>query len=217
VSRAITGSQSKASLTAFTNEQQKFKSPPYAAYSTPTAARNSPLWRTYGSSYDSADAYWTARQRFAATQPPTPVWVYHSRPSYGSLAAAFLGGILLNDITQPSYAEYAYSMQNNPDFQQWRADMNQQAQQNADLKAKLAVMDQQISQLQEQNAPKDTALPKGVEPAYAIAPSTALMATSHSNGIGAIGWIGIVFAVFLVALVLIVVVIRLRKTTRNFA
>jgi hypothetical protein len=193
----VTRSQSKSSLAAFTTEQNRYKSPPFHSYSSITSARSSPMWQTYGRNYRTSDDYWAARNRFAATQPPLPSYVVNGPPSYGGIAAAFLGGMLLEHITNPSYAEYAYSMQGNPGFDQWRSDMNQQAQTNADLKAQLASMDQQVSQLQAHNAAKNTALPQGVDPAYAIAPSTALMATSHS-GIGFFGWLGIILLIVIV-------------------
>jgi hypothetical protein len=208
LANAVTRSQSKSSLAAFTAEQNRYKSTPYASYASPQAARTSPLWQTYGNRYRTTHDYWAARSRFASTQPPLPQYVVDGRPSYGGLSAAFLGGFLLSDIMNPPNALYAYSMQGNPDFDAWRDDMNQQAQTNSDLRAKLAVMNQQIDNLQAQNTAKNTTLPSDVDPAYAMSPSIAVLATTHNSSMGFFAWLGVMSLALIVLAIVFVLVMR---------
>lgn len=125
-----------------------------------------------------------------------PVYVLAGRPSYGAYAGAFLGGMLLDRIMQPSYAEWAYSHANDPGFQAWYGDMQRQAADNADLRAKLGELDQQIAALKARNAPVSEALPDDVDPSLVVAPQTVMLATAKSSD----WWL------YIVAIVLTVIV-----------
>jgi hypothetical protein len=113
--------------------------------------------------------------------------VSNSGPSYGWLSSAFLGGVLLDRIMQPGYAPYAYSLANSPDAQtradyaQWHQDMMQQAQDNADLRAKMQVFDDQIAKLKTENAATTAPLPTDLDPSIVVAPGTAAQATVSSS------------------------------------
>lgn len=64
-------------------------------------------------------------------------------------------------------ASMAYNHQNDPGFQQWREEVEKQAKDNTELKAKLAEMDKQIKSME--GTPKDPGyLPPGVPPEAAL-------------------------------------------------
>ena len=185
---AIAKGQSQQAYRQFQNEQQRFRAPPAAAPSDTHAAQQTSAWRQYGTRWHSADSYYEARQRALQGSPSVrmyyehpPVYVLQGRPSYGAYAGAFLGGVLLDRIMQPSYAQWAYSHYNDPGFQAWRADMQNQAADNADLRNKLAQMDAQVQQLKAQNAPTSEALPEDVDPSLVVAPQTVMLATASSH------------------------------------
>lgn len=187
--RTIAKGQSQQAYRQFQSDQERYRAPPAAAPTNATAARQSTIWRTYGDHWHSADAYYAARSSALEHSSPTvrmyyehpPVYVLAGRPSYGGYAGAFLGGMLLDRIMQPSYAEWAYSHASDPGFQAWYADMQEQATTNAELRGKLAELDQQIAALKAQNAPISNGVPEGVDPALVIAPQTVMLATAQST------------------------------------
>ncbi len=73
----------------------------------------------------------------------------------------------------------AYHHKDDPGFSKWREEVEKQAKDNADLKAKLAEMDNQIKKLE--GTPKDPGyLPPGVPPEVALAP-TVLAQRNRKN------------------------------------
>lgn len=197
VDRLAARNQSQNAFKAFKREQAQanYKQPEWRAPETPKAAQSSYGWQTYGKRYNgSIDAYYRDRSAYFDRNPvihhyytSPPVWVSNSSPSYGWLATAFLGGVLLDRITQPSYAAYAYSLENSPnaqtraDFAQWHEDITKQAQDNADLRAKMAVFDEQMAKLKAENASTTASLPTDLDPSVVVAPGTAAQATESSS------------------------------------
>ena len=213
---AMAKGQSQQAYRQFQSEQQRFRAPPAAAPSDTRAAQQTSAWRQYGTRWHSADSYYAARQSALQRSPSVrmyyehpPVYVLQGRPSYGAYAGAFLGGVLLDRIMQPSYSQWAYSHYNDPGFQAWRADMQNQAADNAELRDKLAQMDAQVQQLKAQNAPTSEALPDDVDPSLVVAPQTVMLATASSHHWWL--WITLILAA-IAAFVAACVTISLRKT-----
>jgi len=79
-----------------------------------------------------------------------PVYIYSLRPSYGLWCATFLAFMLdrIAIAQQPEYSLMYYDHMNEPEFRQWRQEMNGLAADNAELRAKLAVMDQRVARLE---------------------------------------------------------------------
>ena len=215
---AIARGQSKQAYTQYQAEQQKYKAPPIAAPQDTAAARQTPAWRQYGSQWNSADSYYSSRNAALQRAPASvresfenpPSYVVAGRPSYGAYAAAFLGGALLANIMQPSYAQWAYSHSNDPGYQAWRTDMEKQAADNADLRAKLATLDDQVNQLKAKNAPVTEALPSDVDPALVVAPQTALLATESASHV----WRWVFICVILVIMFFVACVVISRRRSR---
>ena len=79
-----------------------------------------------------------------------PIYIYSLRPSYGLWCSTFLA-FMLDRIAiglQPEYSLMYYDHMNEPEFREWRQEMDGLAADNAELRAKLAVMDQRIALLE---------------------------------------------------------------------
>ncbi len=75
-----------------------------------------------------------------------PPYVYRMYPSYGVWDSTFLS-FMLDNITDQQYALMYYNHQDDEGMMQWRAEVDQMAMENADLKNQLAVMDAQVASL----------------------------------------------------------------------
>ena len=77
---------------------------------------------------------------------------------------------MLDHLTDKNVAAAAYNHSDDPGFQKWQQEVEKQAKDNAELKAKLAEMDKQINE--RKGTPKDpTYLPPGVPPEVALSES----------------------------------------------
>jgi hypothetical protein len=79
-----------------------------------------------------------------------PIYIYSLRPSYGLWCATFLA-FMLDRIAIAQQYEYSlmyYDHMREPEFIQWRQEMNGLAAENAELREKLAALDQRVSQLE---------------------------------------------------------------------
>lgn len=191
LSDSVQKSASKRTLDQYDEEHRAFTQPPKAPVAPQQAAQD-PLWTRNTQRWQNDDDYYTQRRRALAAEPPPPIYVQRAAPSYGMFAGGFLGGMLLDRILQPSYSNWAYSHQSDPAFQEWHRDMEQQAEDNAELKAKLATMDAKLAEMKAQNAKPNedkATLPEGVDPAVAIAPDAALSALSQRKAPGSSHWI----------------------------
>lgn len=79
-----------------------------------------------------------------------PVYIYGLRPSYGLWCGTFLA-FMLDRIAlahQYDYSLMYYDHMNEPEFIQWRQEMNGLAAENAELREKLAALDARVSELE---------------------------------------------------------------------
>src|SRR3954447_13980917 len=110
-----------------------------------------------------------------------PDYAYRSRPSFGVWNGLFLW-FLLDNLTRPGYGEFFYNHQDDPGYQQWRAEAERLARDNADVREKLDTLDRQVAAQQGQPRDPDY-LPADTPPEVAVAaredartPSTAYAA-----------------------------------------
>ncbi len=75
-----------------------------------------------------------------------PAYMYRMYPVYGIWDAAFLG-FMLEHAMEREYALMYYHHQNEEAMQQWRAELDRMAVENAELRERLAVMDSQVAGL----------------------------------------------------------------------
>jgi len=77
-----------------------------------------------------------------------PAYFYNLRPSYGLWDARFLGFMLWRLAFDQEYALMYYDHMGEPEFIQWRQEMDGLAADNADLREQLAVLNQRVAQLE---------------------------------------------------------------------
>ena len=75
-------------------------------------------------------------------------------PSYGIFEVVSLA-YMVDHIMEPDYAKMALANQNSKEMKEWRQKMDEAAKTNDELKAKLAVMDQQVQKLQQEGVKVD--------------------------------------------------------------
>ena len=80
-----------------------------------------------------------------------PAYVVHFAPSYGIWDSPFLMMMLLNMGTHEMY----YHHMDDPGMQAWRRDVERQAQDNAELRAKVNQLDQEVAQMKAQGVRRD--------------------------------------------------------------
>jgi len=123
------------------------------------------------SQYHSADGYYAARQHDITpfyARYPEPSYLYHYHSSYGIWDTYFLY-LLLQNATQPSYYNWAYAHENDPAYQQFIS----QAQNDPNLQSQVNALQTQVNALQAQKATPEAAdaLPTGVSTAVAVSPT----------------------------------------------
>lgn len=146
-----------------------------------------------------------SRTPSAAPPPPTPGWYGQqgwAPPPYAAAAPRSFGiwdglflWFMLDNLTRPGTTDWFRSHRNDPGVQQWRQQADALAQDNAELRRKLAELDQRAPA----GATPDTGwveVPPGIPPEVATAP-TSRQRTPSTEG-GGIGFFGIAFSLVLV-------------------
>lgn len=185
-------------------ERQRSGAPP-APQPDAAAVRSDPVYTQSRSRWGNLDSYYAERDRELTRLRAQPqVVVIHReyfRPSYGSYDPTFLT-MMLTHAADANYYRWAYAHQYDPAYQQFHADAMRAAQNDADLRDRLASLDAQVATLQAEKAvPQPAAqLPDGVSPAVALAPDAVVAAAAPvpSAGHGWVFWLGGTLLVLLV-------------------
>ncbi len=155
------------SLNAYKSENAKYRKTPPPPPSA-TKYKNNPVFNKaknygrfdYNTHYGRRDSYYRGMGWRA------PSYAYGGFPRFGMWDALFWWMILDNVMT-PGYARAAYDHGNDPGYQEWRAEADKLAQDNAELKAKLDELDAKTSDM---TGPRDPGyLPPGVPAEVALA------------------------------------------------
>ncbi len=170
---------SSQSYDRYKAEQDRFKTPAQGTLTHSSDYVRNPLYNTSAGRYQSYDHVYAERDAWRASHSwaPSP-FAFRSAPSFGMWDALFWW-MVLDKITEPSHAAAAYNNFNDPGFQAWRTEANRMAADNAELKAKLDVMDAKLNTLQGQPRVPGT-LPDGVPASVALAP--AVVVAGQSGG-----------------------------------
>ena len=217
LSIAASKSMSASSFKAYQAERANAK-----ASTTPidlTAVKNDPGYTAAKSSYSDVNSYMTRRtiyvNDYRTRHPDVYVYSHSMNPYYGTYDNSFLLGMVFGYLGSNSAnnASWFYSHQNDPWYPQWRADMDHQAQDNAELKAKLASIDSEVTRLKSQNAPISTALPEGVDSSLAIAPEVMLATEPTTDS--SLPWVWIIVMLLGSASVLTLVYFYIVGNRRN--
>lgn len=145
--RTAPKAQSKSSLSAYrsnndkyTNKHTSAATPSYTSASSRSYVRNVKVDRdfTYDRYYSNRDSYYRSHHW------NTPTYAYNSYSSFGVWDAMFMW-MLLDRAHDRS--NFAYNHANDPGYVQWRQEANRLAADNAELKAKLDKLDNEVDQL----------------------------------------------------------------------
>jgi len=144
--------------------------------------RQDPVYRSATSAWGGDTRRYTAQRTVVVTSyrsshPDIYIMTGNMYPHYGMYDSSFLTGMVMGyvgmSIAQNSM--WMYAQQSQPWYPSYRADLEVQAQNNVDLRNKLAAMDAEIAQLKANGqAPVANGLPQGVDPALAMAPEAVL-------------------------------------------
>jgi Protein of unknown function (DUF2491) len=141
--------------------------------------------RTYGTSPVPDRSGWFNQRGWS----PSPAYYGNSR-SFGVWDGFFLGALLSN-LTRPGAIDFFHNNQNDPGYQQWRAEAERQAQDNADLRRRLDDLDRQLAE--RENQPRTPgALPSEIPPEVAKAAPDRTPAIAGEEG--GSGWVWVVLA-----------------------
>lgn len=191
-SNALSASSSKVmsndTLKQYQAERAAAKNPPQPV--DVGSVRHDPGFTSATSRYTTVDSYMTARNTniiiYRNAHPDVYLYTSNMYPNYGAYDNGFLVGMMFGYVgSSAANAQWMYAHQNDPWYGQWHADMMRQAQDNADLRAKLEAQDAELARLKASGAqPTAQALPAGVDPSVAIAPEAMIANASVSQESG---------------------------------
>lgn len=154
--QTISKQQSQKAMADYKAQQAKFKyQSPAPVTSSPTVQRTV-INRTVVNNYHYDPGVYAYRTRtfYAGYGWAPPVYGYGFYPSYGLWNTVALW-FMLDHIHDQQYAMMYYSHRNDEDMRMWRQQAEREAQNNAELRAKLAAMDQRTRALEQQGAAID--------------------------------------------------------------
>lgn len=157
-SQAASKAQSATALNAYKAEKTKFNAPTSTAQ-TPTSTQSAILKKTTGGSGSNArvsrSTYYIQRDRYYGGWN-RPSYMYNYSSSFGMWDAMFLW-MMLDTVSDNNRcdAEMYYHHQSDPGMQEWRANAEKEAANNADLKAKLATLDQKVKDMEVKGVARD--------------------------------------------------------------
>ena len=131
--------------------------------SPPPSIKPGKTYRDYDSYYRNRDTYYRSR----GWTPPA--YIYRSYDRFDSMdALAFW--FALDAATDAAQMAFLYNQMGTPAYQQWRAEADRLAAEDAQLKAKLDRLEAENARLRSQNVAQDPAyLPPGVNPETVLA------------------------------------------------
>ena len=173
--------RSGAALNAFRAQQETARQRAYAPTPAPAPTRT-PTTR-YGSAAPSAGG-WLSNRGWST---PSPAYYGGGGRSFGVWDGLFLGAMLSN-LTRPGAADFFHNNQNDPGYRQWRAQVEQQAQDNAELRQKLNDLDRQLKEREGQPRTPG-ALPPDVPAEVAEAPPSRTPETSGEGAGAPVVWV----------------------------
>lgn len=159
MSRSVSGTQANKSLTAYKQEQTKFK--PLTV--DKKAIDRNPTFQKFKSKGDyHKPTYYARRDRFyKGYSNPN---MYRSFPSFGIWDGLMLW-FILDNISQASNKQMYYNNMNDEGIKQFRSEAEKLAQSDEQLKAKLEQLDKEMAVMKASGvAPKPGVLPAGIDP-----------------------------------------------------
>jgi hypothetical protein len=132
--------------------------------------------------YGSASDYYSRRTVFYDNYGwSPPVYVYRSFNSFGIWDAMMLW-FMLDHINDAQYAAMYYNHRDDPGMQQFRKELDRLSQENEDLKAKVAKLDDSAKSLEQQGVKPDPAYMPQDAAGVALAADIATQGSPKSSG-----------------------------------
>jgi TRAP transporter TAXI family solute receptor len=159
------------SLKAYQTEQTRYSQPPVPP--VPAEVQNNPVYQkaqTYsGFNYDN---HYSRRENYYQNSHWTPpAYTYNSSPSFG-MWDGLMWWMVLDRLGDRRYTSMAYHHADDPGYQQWRKEADRLAQNNEELKTKLAKFDTQVQEIGKEGIARDPSyLVPGMSAEVALAPS----------------------------------------------
>jgi hypothetical protein len=173
------------SLKAYQAERNSAAKPPQPINKTDTV--NNPARSTYKNADQYMNKRTTVINNYHTNNPNVTSINRGMSPNYGMYDSNFLTGMVMGYLgtSMLQNSMWMYSHMNEPWYKSYRADLDTQAANNAELKAKIAAMDAEVAKLKEQNTQphEKNIIPKEIDPALAIAPEAMILDDEHNNGI----------------------------------
>lgn len=191
------------SLKAYQAERSTATKPPQPI--NKSDAVNNPARDTYKNTDTYMSNRGTVVKNYHNTNPNITGHTAGLHPNYGIWDSSFLTGMIMGYLGTSLLhnSMWMYSHMNEPWYKNYRADLETQAANNAELRSKLTAMDAEIAKLKAENATphKPNVIPTGIDPALAIAPEAMIIADDKHDGMSwwwALGFfsIGLTFAGF---------------------
>ena len=151
---------------------------------------NNSVFNNTRSSYGSdVNTYMNKRTEYytsyRARSPEVFVINSNLRPNYGVYDSGFLTGMMIGQLGSNHAANMSWmaAQYNQPWYNSYRNDLNEQAATNEKLRARLVELDAEIEMLKARGGePADvTVLPPDIQPEIAIAPEAVIAATSDEE------------------------------------
>jgi hypothetical protein len=156
--RALSQQGSADALNRYKAQQDAKKAPPPSAAPAPAANSGTANSSAGNSSGGSWNWGWGGGSSRTPSTRPAPAPYQNPYNAYGwtpppySMAAPRRFGIwdglflwfMLDTLTKPSHASFFHDQANDPGYREWRAEADRMAKDNADLRAKLAQLDQSL-------------------------------------------------------------------------
>ena len=180
---ASSKTMSSNSLKAYQAERSGTTRPPQPV--PPSMVQNN-------STYSNASRAWGGNVDNYYARRTTVITTYHTSypsvfvvsrglyPNYGIYDSGFLTGMFMGYMgaSMIHNASWLAAQQSQPWYPSYRADLERQAETNAELREKIALMDAEIArQRAAGNVAQPGSLPQGVDPAFAMAPEAVISAT----------------------------------------
>jgi hypothetical protein len=179
---------SSNSLSAYQAERANARTPP-SPVST-QQVRSDPVYNSARNSFGgNTDRYFSQRttvvNNYRSSHPDVYVINAGIRPNYGIYDSGFLTGMMMGYVGGSIIhnATWMYAQQHQPWYPSYRADLERQAVDNAELRGRITQMDAEINRLRTQGVQPTatTSLPQGVDPALAIAPEAVIADSPEKN------------------------------------
>lgn len=155
------------SRAAYKQQQSAFKQKPLSANKTTTSTRTNYKTSTNPiitkTTHVNRTTYVNRRGSYYNNWN-TPSYAYNSYSSFGIWDSMALW-YMMDHLNEAKYREMYYHQRNTPGMQEWRAEANKLSADNAEMKAKLALMDTQVNIMKKQGIKVDPSYtPPGVDP-----------------------------------------------------